>query len=485
MLKQPGLPLSLVAVAVMGALALSNASAQRAPQQDTPPQQRTMPQPGAAPQQGAAQQNAEDDKLKQNFDAEHEIGRRFHVDPAALPAPKSGPIVTDRSIPLPYAGQVPQVPPGFTATLFARGLANPRRLLVLPNGDVLVAEQSAGYLTLLRDDGEGHAKWIERHVEDLKRPYGLAWQGEDVLVADQDGIWRVPHVLGALRAGRPEQPRADQLPPEERKPVPGAYGAKMVTAKGVFGIVQGHQNRHLAIDPKTGALFVGVGSSGNLGVEPEPKATIQRFDRDGTHQTTFASGMRNPTALAFQPQTGDLYALVQERDGLGDQLPSDYLTRVQEGGFYGWPYAYIGKHPQPGFASLAPDKVNATITPDLLFEAHSSVLDLVFYEGDQFPAEYKGHAFVALKGSWNRSEPTGYKVVRVPFKDGRPEGYYENFVTGFWVSGERRAEVWGRPAALAVMKDGSLLIADDTGGTIWRISYTGNAERAGTTSGSR
>jgi hypothetical protein len=137
--------------------------------------------------------------------------------------------------------------------------------------------------------------------------------------------------------------------------------------------------------------------------------------------------------------------LVQERDGLGDNLPSDYLIRVQQGGFYGWPYAYIGKHPQPGFASLAPDKVEATITPDLLFTAHSSLLDLVFYEGDQFPAEYKGSLFVALKGSWNRSIPTGYKVVRVPFKDGKPEGYYENFATGFWVSGEQRAEVWGVP----------------------------------------
>jgi glucose/arabinose dehydrogenase len=328
----------------------------------------------------------------------------------------------------------------------------------------------------LRDDGAGRATWINRHVEDLNKPYGLAWQNDHVLVADQDGIWSVPHVVGALRAGRPENKRADEVPPDERKATPGAYGAKMITKKGVFGIVQGHQNRDLVIDPKTGALFVGVGSSGNLGVEPEPKATIQRFNADGSNQTTFASGTRNPTALAFHPQTGDLYALVQERDGLGDLLPSDYLIRVQEGGFYGWPYAYIGKHPQPGFANRAPDKVQATITPDLLFEAHSSVLDLVFYEGDQFPPEYKGHAFVALKGSWNRTEPTGYKVVRVPFKDGRPEGFYENFATGFWISGEQRAEVWGRPAALAVAKDGSLLVADDTGGTIWRISYTGKRD---------
>jgi glucose/arabinose dehydrogenase len=424
-------------------------------------------------------QNSIDEEMKQNFVAEHEIGRRFQVDPADLPAPKTGPIVTNRSLVVPYSGQAPSVPDGFTATPFATGLVNPRRLLVLPNGDVLVAEQSAGYLTLLRDDGSGRAAWIDRHVEDLNKPYGLAWQGDHVLVTDQDGIWRVPHVLGALRAGRGEQQRIDQVPPEQRRPVPGAYGAQMITPKGVFGLVQGHQNRYLVIDPKTGALFVGVGSSGNLGIEPEPKATIQRFNADGTNQTTYASGTRNPTALAFDPQTGELWAVVQERDGLGDRLPSDYLIRVQEGGFYGWPYAYIGRHPQPGFATLAPDKVDATITPDLLFEAHSSVLDLVFYNGDQFPSEYQGSAFVALKGSWNRSQPTGYKVVRVPFRDGKPEGYYENFATGFWVSGERRAEVWGRPAALAIARDGALLIADDTGGTIWRIAYTGARPRAG------
>ena len=431
-----------------------------------------------AQQNGARGQAPGVNSLTQNFLAQHEIGRRFHIDPADLPPPKTGPIVTDRSLIVPYSGQVPQVPPGFTATPFAIGLVNPRRLLVLPNGDVLVAEQSAGYLTLLRDDGSGYATWIDRHVEDLNKPYGLAWQDNHVLVADQDGIWSVPHNLGALRAGSSETKRVDQVPPDERKPTPGAYGAQMITKKGVFGIVQGHQNRHLVIDPKTGALFVGVGSSGNLGVEPEPKATVQRFNADGSNQTTFASGTRNPTALAFNPESGDLYALVQERDGLGDGLPSDYLIRVQEGGFYGWPYAYIGQHPQPGFAERAPDKVKATITPDLLFEAHSSVLDLVFYEGDQFPPEYKGDAFVALRGSWNRSEPTGYKVVRVPFKDGRPEGFYENFATGFWISGEQRAEVWGRPAALAVAKDGSLLVADDTGGTIWRIAYTGTGDRA-------
>src|SRR5207302_9109711 len=161
-----------------------------------------------------------------------------------------------------------------------------------------------------------------------------------------------------------------------RKPTPNVYLQELITKKGVFGVVAGHQNRPLAIDPKSGALFVGVGSVGNIAVEPEVKASIQRFDADGSNQSTFASGMRNPTAIAFHPATGDLYAVVQERDGLGDRLPPDYLIRVQQGAFYGWPYAYIGQHPQPGFAQLRPDKVKASVHPDLLFEAHSYTIDI-------------------------------------------------------------------------------------------------------------
>jgi glucose/arabinose dehydrogenase len=413
---------------------------------------------------------------------DQQLGRRFVIKAEDLPPPGTGPIVSNRPLTLAFHGQAPRVPEGFTATLFASGLQHPRRLLVLPNGDVLVVEQRVGYLTLLRDeDGDGKADWIQRHAEGFNGPYGLAWRDGYVLVADQDGIWKVPHRLGALRPGRgAAEQKADSIPPEQRKPTPSVVGEEMITKKGVFGIVQGHANRHLVIDPRTGALFVGVGSSGNIGVEPEVKASIQRFDADGSGQKTYASGTRNPTALAFHPETGDLYAVVQERDGLGDRVPPDYMIRVQENAFYGWPYAYIGQHPQPGFANLRPDKVKASVTPDLLFEAHSSVLDLVFYEGEQFPAEWRGSAFVALKGSWNRSEPTGYKVVRVPFKDGRPEGSYENFAVGFWTSGIHRAEVWGRPTALAVTKDGALLVADDTGGTIWRISYEGPKRQTGT-----
>ena len=410
---------------------------------------------------------------------DQELGRRVLIKAENLPPPKSGSIAASRSLVIPYAGQAPRVMEGFTATPFITGLEHPRRLLVLSNNDVVVAEQRTGYLTLLRDqDGDGKADYIQRYADDFKAPYGLAYRDGFVLVADQEGIWRVPHVSGAVRAGRADQPKITDVPPEQRKPVPAAYGQEFITQRGVFGVVAGHQNRHLALDPKTGAMFVGVGSAGNIGVEPEVKASIQRFEADGSGQTTFASGMRNPTTLAFHPTTGELYAGIQERDGLGDNLPPDYVTRVEKGAFYGWPYAYIGPNPQPGFAHRAPEKVKATVLPDVLFQPHSSVLDLVFYDGEQFPAEYRGDAFVALKGSWNRSEPTGYKVVRLRFKDGRPEGSYENFVTGFWVSGQHRAEVWGRPAALAVMKDGSLLIADDTGGTIWRVSYTGPKDRA-------
>ena len=450
---------SMIYAIAAAALAFCAASSSATAQQGIPTQQANAADPAANPDQ--------------------ELGRRFAFKAENLPAPKSDPIAASRSLVIPYAGQTPRVMEGFTVAPFVTGLEHPRRLLVLPNNDVIVAEQRTGYLTLLRDEnGDGKADFIQRYADDFKAPYGLAYRDGFVLVADQEGIWRVPHVSGALRAGRPDQPKISEVPPEQRKPVPAAYGQELITQRGVFGVIAGHQNRHLAVDPKTGAMFVGVGSAGNIGVEPEVKASIQRFEPDGSGQTTFASGMRNPTTLAFHPTTGELYAGVQERDGLGDNLPPDYLTHVEKGAFYGWPYAYIGPNPQPGFAQRAPEKVKATVVPDVLFQPHSSVLDMVFYDGEQFPAEYRGDAFVALKGSWNRSQPTGYKVVRVRFKDGKPDGSYENFLTGFWVSGQHRAEVWGRPAALAVMKDGSLLIADDTGGTIWRVAYTGAKERA-------
>jgi glucose/arabinose dehydrogenase len=375
---------------------------------------------------------------------EQQVGQSFSVKPQDLPAPFATASASNGSSVVPYRGQTLRVPEGFTAQPFATGLSNPRRLLVLPNGDVIVTIQDGGEILRLHDH-DGHADAPTRVATGFDRPYGLAWRNNELLVVDQQGIWSVPE-----------------------------HGAKrMLTARHVFGAAYGHENRSIAIDPKTGALFISVGSMGNVAIEPPVKATIQRFDADGKNQATFATGMRNPTALAFNPDTGDLFATVQERDDLGDRLVPDYLTRVAQGAFYGWPYAYIGPNPQPKLGAQHPDKVKAAVVPDLLFEAHSALLDLVFYTADQFPAQYRGSAFVALHGSWNRAQATGYKIVRVPFRNGQPEGSYENFATGFWVGGLRRAEVWGRPAALAVAKDGALLVADDTGGTIWRIAYTG------------
>jgi glucose/arabinose dehydrogenase len=406
--------------------------------------------------------------------SDQEVGKRFKLTPDSLPEPYATRAVNNSPLTVPFSGQALRAPDGFTVTAFATKLTHPRRLLVLPNGDVILAEQKPGWLTLLRDaDGDGKAEYIERYAEGFTQPYGLAWRDGEILVADQVGIWRIPHKLTDVRSGHGEQKPAAEVPPDKRKPDPNANGQKLITARDVFGLISGHTNRDLKIDPRTGDLYVAVGSSGNIGEEPEVKATIQRFKADGSDQQTFASGTRNPCGLAFQPESGDLYAVVQERDGLGDDLVPDYLTKVQQGGFYGWPYAYTGPHPQPGFADRKPEKVKASITPDLLFQAHSAAMDLVFYEGDQFPKEFKGSALVVLKGSWNRSEPTGYKIVRVPFENGKPTGEYENFVAGWWASGDKRAEVWGRPAAIAQAKDGALLIADDTAGTIWRVAYTG------------
>lgn len=379
-------------------------------------------------------------------------GARFTVAPRDMPKP-----FATRSASNPPArvarppGATLRLPAGFSANIFADGLDGPRWMAVAPNGDVFLTALGSNAVLLLRDaDGDGRAETRAVFATGFSSPHGLALHGGFLYVADSVRVWRVPYRTGDTVATRP--PRA-------------------ITPRGALGAGGGHWTRNIAFAPDGRHFYIAVGSRSNLAEETAPRASVQKFRADGSGQRTFADGLRNPVGIAFRPGSRDLYVVVNERDGLGDGLVPDYLTRLVRGGFYGWPYSYIGANPQPGFAERRPDRVRAAIVPDLLFQAHSAPLGLVFYDGAQFPAAYRGDAFVALHGSWNAATPTGYKVVRVRFRDGRPAGGYENFATGFWAAGSRRAQVWGRPVGLAMARDGSLLIADDAGGVIWRVRY--------------
>jgi len=217
-------------------------------------------------------------------------------------------------------------------------------------------------------------------------------------------------------------------------------------------------------------MWVSVGSYTNVsdGPQEENRACVLEYKPDGTGFRPYATGLRNPVGLAVNPVTGDLWTTVNERDGLGDDLVPDYITRVRDGGFYGWPWFYLGGNPDPRQAGKHPELRDRTIVPDVLLQSHSAAIDMIFYTATQFPKEYQGHAFACLHGSWNRAVRTGYKVVRVPVTNGVPEGGYEDFMTGFVVSDD---QVWGRPAGVTVGADGSLYITDDGSGSIWRVLY--------------
>ncbi len=379
-------------------------------------------------------------------------GTRFELSTDDLPAPRAAPSAINPPFRA-LARGAPQLNtlPGFTATVFAEGFDDARWLAVAENGDVFLAESSAGRITLLRDkDDDGKADTIITYAEGFRNPHGMALRKRWLYVADTQRVRRLPYRPDLIRPAGPTQ---------------------LVTAAGALGTGNGHWTRNIAFHPDGTHFYMAIGSRGNLDEEPLPRASVQEFTLDASHRESFATGLRNPVGIAFYPGTKDLYVVVNERDKQGDGLVPDYLTRLTRDGFYGWPYAYIGPHPQPGYAGRNPKLVEKTITPDLLFESHSAPLGLVFYDGAQFPKNFHGDAFVALHGSWNAAKPRGYMVVRVPFKDGRPQGYYEAFVTGFWTGGEKTARVAGRPAGLALAKDGSLLIADDLGNRIWRVSY--------------
>ncbi|MDA1072870.1 MAG: PQQ-dependent sugar dehydrogenase [Proteobacteria bacterium] len=381
------------------------------------------------------------------------VGHRFLIEPGDLPPPFATDSVAEgRSFaPIPDP-PVLNLPEGFTVNLFAGGFDNARWLAVAPGGDVFLAETREGTLHVLRDgDGDGVAETISQYWDGLDGPTGMVFGEGALYVADLEGIWRFPYAEGDLEAsGRPER----------------------ITAQGAFGGTRGHWTRTLARAPD-GGFYVGIGSRDNLAIEDEPRATIRYFAADGSGGQTFAAGLRNPVGIAVHPETGALYTVVNERDGYGDDLVPDYFTRVRQGEFFGWPYAYAGGVPYPEYGQDEPDLVAATVLPDVLIQSHSAPLGLVFYDGEQFPAEYRGDAFVSLHGSWNRSQPTGYKIVRIRFEDGRPVGGYENFATGFWFAGEREAQLYGRPVGLAVAADSALLIADDGAQVVWRIAWQG------------
>ena len=383
---------------------------------------------------------------------EQRVGTRVEISAAELPPPYASPSVGNAPRLVPRPAVPPwRLPAGFSVNVFAEGLRHARWMTVAANGDVLLAEPAASRITLLRDgDGDGHAETIETFAKSLGRVHGLAIHEGHLYFADPKRVRRFPYEPGQTKAAADPEP---------------------VTRPNALGNGGGHWTRNLVFGSDGRHFYVAVGSRGNVAEEGPPRATVQRFNADGSGRITFAHGLRNPVGIAFYPGTDDLYVVVNERDGLGDDLVPDYLTRIDKGAFYGWPYAYIGPHPDPTYGDRQPGLVAETRVPDVLFRSHSAPLGLVFYDADQFPPDYRGDAFVALHGSWNSSVPTGYKIVRVPFANGRPLGHYEVFATGFWLEGAKTALVWGRPAGLAIAADGSLLVADDVGQVVWRISY--------------
>jgi glucose/arabinose dehydrogenase len=395
-------------------------------------------------------------------------GVRRLITPADLPAPFATKSAVGRSERAARTGlDIPKAPPGFAVDLFASGLNIPRVIRVAPNGDIFVAETGAGRVRVFRPGTDsGGTTQGEIFADGLQRPYGIAFypSGENprfVYVGTSESVLRFPYRSGDTKASGPAE--------------------KVATLPGS----EGHWTRDLAFSPDDKTLFVSVGSASNdaeglramadriLGAswgQEQDRADVLAFDPDGKNKRIYATGIRNCSGLEVQPATGALWCVVNERDGLGDDLPPDYATRVTQGAFYGWPWYYLGDHQDPRHKDERTDLANHITTPDVLVQAHSAPLAIAFYAADQFPSEYKGDAFVTLHGSWNRAKRTGYKVVRLVMKDGKPTGEYEDFLVGF--VGDDKS-VWGRPVGVAVTHDGSLLVSDDGSGSIWRVSYKG------------
>ena len=392
------------------------------------------------------------------------VGRTHKITLSDLPQPHAtkSAVNPPEMSPRP-ADAIPKAPQGFTVNMYVSGLDEPREMRVAPNGDVFLAESSKGEIKIYRGvTQDGKPQQVSTFATGLHRPFGIAFypvgpNPQWVYVANTDSVKRFPYHNGDLKATGAMQTIVAEI-------FPGASHA------------QGHWTRNIAFSPNSKKMYVSVGSLSNVDDTDGNKYEVHRADileynPDGSSLRVFASGIRNPVGLAFEPKTGELWTATNERDGLGDNLPPDYTTHVQDGGFYGWPWYYMGGHQDPRLKDSHPDLRAKMITPDVLIQPHSAPLGFTFYNGSQFPAEYSGDEFLALHGSWNREPRTGYMVVRVPLhQQGKATGEYKEFLTGFITED---GKVWGRPVGVAVAKDGSLLVSDDGSGSIWRVSYAG------------
>ena len=401
-------------------------------------------------------------------------GLRRLIRPEDLPEPFATPSAGNAPGLVERGDRTPTVPEGFEVVLFADGLDGPRTIAVAPNGDVFVAESAGNRVHVFRAEGGAATPTAEAVFADgLDYPYGIAFyppgpEPEFVYVASEGSVVRFPYEAGDMEARGPAETVVADIPTgghATRGLVFSADGSKMYLAVGSASNVGQRMAARTPGETAEREAQLGLGAAWG---DEEGRAAVLVFDPDGKDGRLFATGLRNCSGLALEPATGALWCAVNERDGLGDNLVPDYVTRVRDGVFYGWPWYYIGDHEDPRLAGARPDLAGKIAVPDVLLQAHSAPLGLAFYEADAFPSEYRGDAFVALHGSWNRSLRTGYKVVRLPLKDGVPTGEYEDFITGFAVSDRA---VWGRPAGVAVMADGSLLVSEDRGGTIWRVTH--------------
>ncbi len=360
-------------------------------------------------------------------------------------------------------GAWPKAPDGFEVTEFATRLTEPRVIVRAPNGDLFLAESGANRVRVLRDaDCDGKPEVNQVFATRLSRPFGIAFyppgpEPKYLYVGNTGSVVRFAYRNGDVKSTGAAEMIVDNIP-SGREQVGGG----------------GHWTRDLEFTADGKTLLVAVGSRSNVSDDASEKrcADILAFDPEGKNERVFAWGIRNPVGLAKHPETGQLWTSVNERDLLGDHLVPDYITHVEEGGFYGWPWYYIGPNQDPRHKGKHPELKDKTIVPDVLVQSHSASLDLTFYDGEQFPRAYRNDIFASEHGSWNRARRTGYKVIRVPMKDGKATGEYEDFLVGFVTPD---GHVWGRPVGVAVAKDGSLMVTDDGSGTVWRVAYLAKA----------